>query len=244
MNLNQLVADVTQARTLAGLKNYYVATNPTWGTALTMSAAARTTFLATEALMTVVAPAAGSLPVPGLRPPDLRIGKSIMPDFLLLTIVGANTNGTSAEFGVVMDVINRYSSGGTLLTGKNAHTDNVDSGGAVVRFGNVTALDADTPRQIARVTAKKGIFVAGDRVLFLFGNEGSGAFAGLDSASAAGLYVVRLPPVVLHANWTSDVDGGGDEIQVLTPSTLLLHYWSPAQSAAPTCEVSLGWWER
>lgn len=194
---------------------YFTATNPTWGTGIALSSATRTTFLATEcAAMFITASA---------------IVQTI-PHFIRLTCTTAGTAMTSLNFGVIMDSVNRYSSGGTLLTGANAKSDSATASIATVRFGNVTAAAATAPRQIARITPKTVAAPSwnlGDSITFWFGQAGAGALGSQSTAAATDMEFV-LPPVVM----------------VGAIQSLLLHYWAPGQTGAPSCEVSMGWWER
>lgn len=194
---------------------YFTATNPTWGTGLTLSSGARTTFSATEAAIAIV-----------------TATKQVIPHFIRLTCVGAGTGMTSVQFGLIADAGNRYSAGGTLLTPYNANLGSATAATSTQRAGNLTMTAATAPRQLARVTAKTAAaptWAAGDSITLWFGSPGSGAVGSTSGTTATDLEFV-VPPVVVY-------NGG-------SLCTLLLHYWAPAQATSPTVEVSMGWWER
>lgn len=201
----------------------FAATNPTWGTALTLSAAARTTFSATEALLLMRNTSS-----------DAVTGKCIIPLAIRLTIVGTNTAGTNVHFGIILDNANRYSSGGTLLTASNVRSDNNDAAVAQVYVGNVTAAAAVSPRQIGRwnpKTAAAPAMALGDEFVFAFGSfdTGPGSASGVTTGTAASKVCMAVPPVVIAPG---------------SNHSMLLHYWSASQSGAPTAEVTVVWAER
>lgn len=197
----------------------WTATNTTFGTGIALSSAARTTFSATEAALC-------------LRNTAIAGGHTVFPLFLNLLCTAPGSTGSSAHFGLIVDPNNRYSSGGTALTAANANTGVLTSAVADVRVGNVTTLAAVSPRQLARFVAKTASvpnWVIGDQLLLTFGDgftTGQGLLAGDSPASQI---PIMVPPVALAP--------GGNH-------SLLLHYWAPAQTVAPSFEVTLGWLER
>lgn len=194
---------------------YFVATNPTWGTGIALSSATRTTFLATECAALMI---------------NASTTVQTIPHFIRMTCTAAGTAMTSLNFGVILDSVNRYSAGGTTLTAANAKSDSAAASINTVRFGNITTTAATAPRQIARITPKTVAAPAwniGDSITFWFGQPATGSLGSQSTAAATDMEYV-LPPVVM----------------VGTIQSLLLHYWGPGQTGAPSCEVSMGWWER
>lgn len=197
----------------------YRATTPTWGTGIAISAAARATFSATECTA-LFRNTAGSG------------GKYVIPLWVRMIMTGAGTAGTNCNFGLIVDVINRYSSGGTTVTGttgaNSAKSDASDTPVCTAYVGAVTALAASAPRQMGRGTALQRAaapaFVVGDEILVTFGSAESCPPQVI--AATASRYVVPLGPVAVAPGHSA-----------------LLHYWSTAQTAAPTAEYEVAWME-
>lgn len=197
----------------------WTATNATFGTGIALSSNTRTTFSATEAAVL-------------MRNTDVADGLTVYPLFISLLCTAVGTDGSSAQFGLIADPNNRYSSGGTALTAGNPNTGNSDASIADIRVGNVTASAAVSPRNIARFVGKTASvpnWVIGDQLLITFGDGFSAGQGLLAGDSPASQISVIVPPVALSP--------GGNH-------SLLLHYWAPAQTAAPSFEVTIGWLER
>lgn len=197
----------------------YRATTPTWGTGIAISAAARTSFLATECT-TLLRNTAGAG------------GKYVIPMWVRMIITAAGTAGTNANFGLITDVINRYSSGGTTLTGtsgaNSAKTDASDTPVCTAYAGVVTASAASVPRLMGRsmaiARAAATAFVVGDEIMVTFGS--AERVPSQVIAATASRYIVPFGPVAIAPGHSA-----------------LVHFWSAAQSAAPSAEYEVAWME-
>ena len=199
----------------------YRGTTPTWGVAggIAVSSGARATFSATECI-TLFRNTAGAG------------GKYVIPLWVRMIMVTAGTAGTNCNFGLILDAINRYSSGGTTITGvtgaNSAKSDASDTPVCTAYVGSVAAVAASAPRQMGRGMALQRAaapaFVVGDEILVTFGSAQAAAPQVI--AATASRYVVPLAPVAIAPGHSA-----------------LLHYWSTAQSAAPTAEFEVAWAE-
>lgn len=168
--------------------SYFVATNPTLGTAIA-GKAAPTSLSDTAALMFLRNDAANN--------------KQITLDFILLMVAAAGTNGTDWQFSMQGDKGNsRYTSGGTNITPVNssmasASTPGLDGG--FVRFGDLTLAAATSQARILNHgIARTVIKVVGDKYLFKFGDSSPGLMSGipLEGTTQANINI-PCPPVVL-----------------------------------------------
>lgn len=195
------------------------ATNASWGTGLAHEI--QTSFSATANALLVMRNGSGT--------------KKIIPDFLRLICTVAPASATAAHLGIVLDTANRYSSGGTDLTGQ---IFNANSGQATVsavdllRFGGVTASAAVAARPVSRAIIKTQAAPAvtvGDEILITFGRPAESGAIGLLSGAAAGRFVVPVAPVILEGQ----------------NHCMVVYQWNPANAAtAPSYEVEMGWFER
>jgi hypothetical protein len=145
-------------------------------------------------------------------------GKKVFMDFINLSIVLAGTGSTACQYAVVIDTGSRTTSAGTALTVANPYSAGAGSTITTgIVAGAVTASAATTPRYLYRGTLKNAALAIGDRLKLNFGGQ--------DSASSTN--TESLGPLIL--------DGG---------ATLLVYVWCSGLSAAPTGEVSAGWYER
>lgn len=214
--LYTLAADRALAAAMGG--GYEHATNPTPGTGIALSSAARATFAATEAALLL------------RNTSNAPLGPILALDFIRLICTAAGTAGVSADFICAIENANRYSSGGTALTPTGAASDLAPATVADVRFGNVTLGAAGGGvKYFGRTRVKTQAapcWTVGDEVLLLFGRdagEGSAAVTG-----AGPLQICKLlPPAILGPNLNH---------------SFALHYWATSQSAAPSFEVEAGWY--
>lgn len=103
-------------------------------------------------------------------------GKTYVIDYLRCRVVTADTNGTSMIARAEVDLIKRYSSGGTALAFANVNPAGPVSN-AVVFVGDVTCVAAGTARAHVGCTLvkKKAApqLIVDDRYLFSFGGIGA-----------------------------------------------------------------------
>lgn len=157
--------------------------------------------------------------------------KVIIPHYIRLINTAAGASTTSSNIAIVLDTANRYSTGGTDLTG-NIVCSNSGLGPSsavdVLRY-SCTAAAAVAKRQVARATLKTQAapcWTVGDQVKIQFGDDAdTGALNGAASVGIA----VNVGPVIL---------GGQNHC-------MLVHMWNPANATtAPSWEFELAWWER
>lgn len=196
----------------------FVATNPTMGTGLA-GAAATTAFSATAALCILRSTASAG-------------GKSILPVSIRMVNTAAGTGGVSAHVALVIDTINRYSSGGALLVPSSTRNDDAPASICSPYFGALVAAAATNQRILGRTVLKTQVapcWTIGDEVHITFGcwgsngNPGGGPIAGTTPVSIA----KQMAPIA--------VTPGG---------SMVMHVWQPSQSAAASWEVEIVWWER
>jgi hypothetical protein len=155
-----------------------------------------------------------------LRNTDAEGAKRIYLDFVRIVFATGGTAGTRIEVAVAVDNVNRYSSGGTAVTIANA---NMDSSNATIAGINVGAVTAAAASGNVRYTGRGTLSTA----IPAIGETHSLDFGGAEVAASYIDKICRMPPTVI---------GGGDSI--------VIHLWLPSQSAAPTGEILVGWWER
>jgi hypothetical protein len=178
--------DLSDRRTIPGPfveadeGRYFVATNPTPGTAIAQTI--QTSFLATNALCTIFnGNAAG--------------GARIYLDYIRLIVGTAAASATSCELAAVLDKINRFSSGGSAITPVCSNLDASNNNtGAVINFGAVTAAAASAARIVSRITVKPSIQLTKDSYVIKFGAP---AGQGSTVPSAVGIIGQDAPPIVI-----------------------------------------------
>jgi hypothetical protein len=177
--------DLFDARTIPGPfveadeGRYFVATNPTPGTAIAQTIQA--SFLATNALCTIFNNNAAG-------------GKRIYLDYIRLIVGTVGASATSCELAAVLDKINRFSSGGSAITPVCSGDGSNNNTGAVINFGAVTAAAASAARIVSRITVKPSIQIAKDTYVVKFGAP---AGQGSTVPSAVGIIGQDAPPIVI-----------------------------------------------
>jgi hypothetical protein len=210
--------------------NYFKATNTTFGTGITMGIQA--TFSDTANVLMLMRNGSAT--------------KKIIPHYirLICTVAGAST--TNSRMAVVVDTVNRYSSGGTNLftnivnaNSATAATTEVD----VLRFAAITAGAAVAKRQLATFALKNQAapcWTIGDEVLITFGDPACGTQMGFTSSgpSLAASGTQSIQTVAITKNVGPLILQGQNHC-------LLLHMWNTANATtAPSWEVEMAWWER
>jgi len=197
--------------------SYFVATNPTFLTAVS-GTATPTAFSATVGLLTIYNQlTATSSP-----------SKRIYPAWIQLEVRTVGTAGTSVNYALSVDGGNRFSSGGSPLSPVNPNMDSAATSIAALNFGALTTAAAtNASRRVKHGRIRPAIMVTGDIYLFTFGQAVAPHPGAELSGTNAQMIPVHCPPVCLGPN-----------------QSLILHEIQPSQSAAATYEVSMGWWER
>ncbi len=193
---------------------YNKVVNPTLGTGIAMSI--QTTFADTAPLMI-------------LR--NTSASKKIIMHYvkLICTVAGATT--TSSRLAAILDVANRYTSGGSDLTANivNAASNAGNASIADCRFGAILAAAASAKRQIGNTVLKTQAapcWTVGDEITLKFGDGADSPT--LNGAAALNITKYMGPCVLAGLN-----------------HSLLLHMWNPANATtAPSWELEAAWWER
>lgn len=157
----------------------------------------------------------------------------IIPHYIKMTCTAAGSSTTASQFAISIDANNRYSSGGTDISGLIYNCNSglgPSTAVSVLRVGSVTASAAGAgTRYVSQGQLKvqtAPCWTVGDEVRIMFGDD---ADSGLMSGTAAISIVRNIGPVVL----------GGQN------SSLLLHLWNVANATtAPSWAWELAWWER
>lgn len=206
---------------------YFVATNPTVGTAIAM-----TTSVVDDAL-TASATHAPNVPYlymqnrGTLNDPN---GKNICLRYIkLFSRVGdqAWTSATQALFSVRADGSgDRRTTRGTTLSVYNTNTNFSQGTAADFTAGtNVTSLPSGTGRILTHGLIQSSIPLAGSTWIFTFGDQVMPSNFGY--ASVINSLTIPCPPVIIAPGWSMQLD-----------------IWATALAAAPTFEVEVGYAER
>lgn len=153
--------------------------------------------------------------------------KNIYLDYLRLinTVVGTSTTRSACLFSV--DQINRYSSGGSLLTGVNANSGSALGSSAVIRFGALTlAAESGAIRRLSRAQLRAAIMVQFEEWVIDFGSFG-GNTETMGGATALRNQTYLGPGLIMPGHSGT------------------LHVWNTGNvTTAPSWECELGYIER
>jgi hypothetical protein len=205
--------------------SYFVAHNATNDAATTLAGHAAPVLADADATMTK--------PFIFLRNPSATTSiVKVELDYIEITVVTAGAAGTTASWAAQIDYGNtRWSSGGTALTIVNPNAEssatsvfsaasNSCLGGAVV-----AGSENSTSRDLGFGDLKPTIEVAGDKKLFIFGEDPTDVAA--TAAAAVRTQIQVMPPVILGPT-----------------GQFLLALYAPSQSGAGIYKVRMGWSER
>lgn len=159
--------------------------------------------------------------------------KKIVPHYIRFINTAAGASTTSARIAVAIDSANRYSSGGTDLTGFITNQNSAlgpSSSVTVLRFGTVTLAAAGAGTRYAHSSALKvaaaPCWTLNDEVLLMFGGQSS--TSSTLSTTGASTIAKNIGNVVL----------GGQN------ASLIVHLWNVANATtAPSWELDMAWWE-
>lgn len=200
---------------LAEEGSYFVATNATISTPITLTGATCTAWVATTPTVVLVNG-------------NTTGGANVIPDYIKFQIVGAGTAEAAVQYAVLLDSTNRYTSGGTAIVPKNANMGISTSTASLLYVGAITAPAASANvRQVGRGLFRNAIAVANDQYILSFGASDVSASASQLASTTSIMQTFPAPPVV--------VNPGG---------SLLVYLWGASMSAAPTAEFEMGFWER
>lgn len=192
---------------------YYTALTPTPGTGI-IGHAAPTTFDQTKAYLLCYNPG-----------PNV-----VYPLYLRLhdTVVSAGDSTGPMFYTQVVDLGNRFSSGGTALTPNNANPASQNKSKAVITVGAVVCTaNSNASQTMFHKTFHPGtIDVVHDQLFFTWGAAILGSPQLLPTTTAS-TYAESFGPIVVPAGYS-----------------FLIHEWAAAQSTGPTYEVEFGYMEK
>jgi hypothetical protein len=172
------------SQTKANENKYFIgAINPTIGTGVALTIATRTVFLATQPSIIINAPT-----------------KAVTLDKIMLMPRVAGTGLTALQLVVIVDTVNRYTSGGTIVNLKSSL--NMTPSTAVARTGQVTIVATNTTTTENRVyngAIKSAIPAINDNYTLYFGNDNifeTGLMANTQQSKS-------LPPVIIPVGGTA-----------------------------------------
>src|SRR5207248_2749105 len=212
--------------TLADEGGWYVSTNPTVGTGIakTVCVDDAATSSSTHAQF------APAFLIYNNSSPANQNALSIYLRYLKLVVTVAPASATNWKYSLRMDNLNRYSSGGSVITPVNVNpSSSRNQPAALVYFGAIvpTALPSANARLVGNGTLDSAIPVIGDQYLLKFGN----AAVSMDQLSGGTLaknMTVNAPPIIVAPGWC-----------------LALDMWGTSNAATPASwEFELGHAER
>jgi hypothetical protein len=202
---------------LADEGSYFVATNPTPGTAIA-GATAPTAFSETVGLLSIFNNNTVS-----------NSGKQIYLDFILLQVVAVGTSSTNYNLTGKLDAgPSRWSSGGSAITPVSPNMNTSSKSNATVNFGAlVLAAASASARLVHNHLVRSVIPVANDYVLLTFGNTVPQGPGMPTDGTLQCFSQLSCGPVIIGPQ-----------------QNYYLSEWAAAQAAARTYQFTVGYWER
>lgn len=200
---------------LADEGSYFVATNPTPGTAIA-GIAGTGAFADAESLLLI---RNGASDADGTR---------VYLDFIELISAVAGTNGTNVRFVSKLDIgVDRYTSGGSAIVPVNPNSDSSAATVCTVKFGAlVTTAASASARLVQNGLVRNVITVVGDRYLFDFGGDVQAPGHAIAGTAIADIVIPHVPVVL----------GPGD--------SFVFSIHAASQTVASEYEFNIGWYER
>jgi len=150
--------------------------------------------------------------------------KRCYPQFINLHETVVSTTGARSQFTFYTDVINRWTSSGTLLTEGCTNSGVTGASGVAIHVGTAIVSPAASAKVlIAHVVFRGTIDVVEDQLEFVFGGVGGGN-GNSSRAATVSDFSKTLPPVCL-----------------LPGHSLVMHQWAGSQANAPTFEYQVGY---
>jgi hypothetical protein len=172
------------SQTTANENKYFIgAINPTIGTGVALTIATRTTFLATQPSIIINAP-----------------DKAVTLDKIMLMPRIAGTGLTALQLVVIVDTVDRYTSGGTIVNLKSSL--NMTPSTAIARTGQIPIVATNTTATENRVyigAIKSAIPAINDNYTLFFGNDNifeTGLMTNTQQSKS-------LPPVIIPVGGTA-----------------------------------------
>jgi hypothetical protein len=168
---------------LAEEGSYYVATNATISTPITLTGATCTAWVATTPTVVLV---------------NAHTTANVIPDYIKFHIVGAGTAEAALHYAILLDRANRYTSGGTAIVPSNVNTGISTSTSSLLYVGAITAPAASANvRQVGRGLFRNAIAVANDQYILSFGASDVAASAPQLASTTSIMQTFPAPPVVV-----------------------------------------------
>jgi hypothetical protein len=189
----------------------FVALNGTLETGIATGGATQTAFVATT-------------PSLWMFNGDVPSGKDVILDRLKLIVTVAGVALTALRYAVIVDNINRYTSGGTAITPRVAVGGNT----SVVSgfFGAITASAAGgASKVVGHGVLRSQIPIINDEYMLDFGGSDSSAGAAQATTSVSISHAVA--PVILAPG-----------------ECMLVYLWGAAMTTTPQTEYEIQWYER
>jgi len=191
-----------------------------------------TAFSATAAMLTIYNASTVTNPI------------RIAPDYINLlaggTAMSNSTSNTGTFWSLVLDSVNRYSSGGTALTPKNTNQESTNASVAVINFGAVTTTAASAARSII-----------GQRLFRVPVSATALSLANYDTWNINFGGIENSPPIFAPASATLQANinnalYAAPPVVIGPGQTLVLHMWLIANSGhtAGNFLPEIGWYER
>lgn len=202
---------------LADEGSYYVATNPTPGTAIV------------HVVLTAFDDTKPYLIIRNNDSPVDPLAKRIYLDYIKFLVAVVPASATIWGYVATLDFSTwaaRYTSGGSAITPVNVNGDISVPSVAAIQVGAITAVAGASSRKVSRGTLRGVIPTINDVEVIQFGShEGGGSMA---TAAASGRMVETAPPVIVGPgqNFALNLFGAGNSA-------------TPAQF-----EFEIGYWER
>lgn len=166
---------------LADEGSYFVATNPTPGTAIAGISAADG-YDDTEALLYIA---------------NTHATKHVYLDYLLMQTVAVGTNGTDFAYAIDVATEATYASGGSSITPVDVNRETDNTAPVTMYFGAVVTTTGTTEKIMSHGLLRTVIKVAGDQYLFTFGQDNKPFAATVMEGTAQASIVRSCPPMVI-----------------------------------------------
>ena len=167
--------------TLSDEGSYYVATNPTPGTAI-VGIAAADGYDDTEALLTIS---------------NDHASKHVYLDYLHLVAKVAGSSGTDFAYAIDMATEATYASGGSAITPVDVNRETNNTAPVTMYFGAVVTTTGTTEKIVSHGQLLTVIKVIGDHFLFTFGGEGLPPATAIMEGVAQHSVQRSCPPIVI-----------------------------------------------
>ncbi len=213
------VSDVSGGRStpITDTGGTFVATNPTPGTGIATGVAVTLAAAATAPSMVVV----------NNNAPNSNV--NIYPLYLKLTETVVSTTGTAPNYQFHLDTVNRYVSGGSILTPVNTLSGSNVASNALIAFGAPVGAAANADRFVSgNLRCRIGLIdVAGDIIHFTWGSPNLSMSIPFTTVATIGNFQFGLQAV-----------------QIQPGHSMVFTIWKASVTVGITYEVEFGYLEK